>query len=32
MLQTLELRSYFCGLFNDASSLKTKEPRMMGDG
>jgi len=32
MLQTLELRLYFCELFNDAPSSKTTEPRMMGDG
>jgi len=31
MLQTLDLRLYFCGLFNDASSSKTTERRMMGD-
>ena len=32
MLQTLELRLYFCVLFNDASSSKTREPQMMGNG
>jgi len=31
MIQTLELRLYFCGLFSDASSSKTKERRIMGD-
>jgi len=31
MLKMVELRLYFYGLLNDASSSKTTECRMMGD-